>query len=325
MPFDIIRQDIALMDVDAIVSAVDAELILGSGVSQSIYNGAGEEYRRELERKRYIQDDEIFATSGFNLRAKFIFHTQTPIWRGGYSDEVEHLILCYKNILDKALELNIQSIAFPLLSAGNHRFPRDRALKIAMTTLQKFVLENDMQVYLVVYDFTSYFMSLKLSYMVKSYVEDRFVELEIERPRRLRHSNNEMIELNNVMHSRHELNLDDMIQRTHETFSQRLFRYIDARRLTDSEVYHKANIDRRLFSKIRSNDLYQPSKPTVIALAIALELNLDETKDLLQSAGYALSNARKFDVIIEFFISNGKYDIFEINSTLFYYELPSLG
>lgn len=325
MPFDIIRQDIALMDVDAIVSAVDSELSIGRGVSQSIFEGAGEEYWRVLERKRYINDDEIYVTSGFDLRAKHIFHTQTPIWNGGFSDEDKYLIYCYKKVLDKALELNIQSIAFPLLSSGNHRFPKDKALKIAMTTLQKFVLENDMQVYLVVYDFTSYFMSLKLSYMVRSYVEDRFGQSENERPKRLRRNNDEEIVMNSLMQSRHELNLEDMIQRTHETFSQRLFRYIDARGLTDSEVYHRANIDRRLFSKIRSNDLYQPSKPTVIALAIALKLNLDETKDLLQSAGYALSNAQKFDVIIEFFISNRKYNIYEINEALFYYELPSLG
>jgi O-acetyl-ADP-ribose deacetylase len=324
MPFDIIRQDITLMDVDAIVSTVDKYLSIGDGVSQSIFNAAGENYSQEIQRKRTINYDETYVTSGFNLRAKYIFHTQTPNWTGGFADEEDYLVECYERVLNKALELNIQSIAFPLLSSGNHRFPKDRALKIAMSILQKFVLNHDMQIYLVVYDFTSYYMSLKLAVMVKNYIEDRFGQPENERLRTRRYQN-EVVVLNHDMQSRQALRLDDMIRQTHETFSQRLFRYIDERQLTDSEVYRNANIDRRLFSKIRSNHLYQPSKPTVIALAISLKLNLDETKDLLQSAGYALSNAQKFDVIIEFFITKRKYDIYEINQTLFAYELPCLG
>jgi len=325
MPFDIIRQDISLMDVDAIVSAVDHELSLGRGVSQSIHVQAGHEYSEELRRKGTIHRDEVFVTSGYNLRAKYVFHTLTPPWEGGFSSEVNQLAQCYERLCDHALRMNVQSIAFPLLSSGNQRFPKDKALKVAMSTLQRFVLSHDIQVYLVVYDFSSYFVSLKLATMVENYLHHNFKARKYEREENINYFDTEITIENSYVQRKRPLRLEDRIAQTSLTFSQRLIRLIDERRLGDSEVYHKANIDRRLFSKIRSNDLYQPSKVTVIAFAIALELNIDETKDLLKSAGYALSNSQKFDVIIEFFIQNHRYNIYEINETLFHYNLPSLG
>jgi hypothetical protein len=119
--------------------------------------------------------------------------------------------------------------------------------------------------------------------------------------------------------------IDDIVENLDEPFSATLLRLIDKSGKTDAEIYKRANIDRRLFSKIRSNAYYAPSKPTVLAFAVALRLTLDQTEDLLERAGFALSHSRKFDVIVEYFIVSGKYDIFEINNVMFDYDQPILG
>ena len=119
--------------------------------------------------------------------------------------------------------------------------------------------------------------------------------------------------------------LQDLLERTDEGFSATLLHLIDRSGKKDTEVYKRANIDRKLFSKIRSNPNYQPSKPTVLAFAMALELSLEETEMLLSRAGLALSHANKQDIVVEFFIKSKNYDIFELNNVLFALDLPTLG
>jgi O-acetyl-ADP-ribose deacetylase (regulator of RNase III) len=120
-------------------------------------------------------------------------------------------------------------------------------------------------------------------------------------------------------------NLETLIEHLDESFSATLLRLVDASGKSDAEIYKRANIDRRLFSKIRSNSHYVPSKATVIAFAVALELTLEQTEDLLERAGFALSHSRKFDVIVEYFIDRGHHDIYQINEVLFQYDQPLLG
>lgn len=120
-------------------------------------------------------------------------------------------------------------------------------------------------------------------------------------------------------------NITDLMEQMEETFSQRLLRMIDERGMTDSEAYTKAKIDRRHFSKIRKDMNYTPNKKTVLAFTIALELSLDEAKDLLGSAGYALSRSSKVDIIVAYFLQNKIYDMFEINDVLYAYDQPIFG
>ena len=119
--------------------------------------------------------------------------------------------------------------------------------------------------------------------------------------------------------------LPEIMERLGESFQERLLHLIDDRGMTDTEVYKRANIDRKLFSKIRCNPDYNPTKKTAVALAVALRLNLDETVDLLSRAGLALSPSSPFDLIVEYCIMNRIYDIYEINLLLFQYDQPILG
>ena len=119
--------------------------------------------------------------------------------------------------------------------------------------------------------------------------------------------------------------LKKKLDRVDTGFSERLLQLIDASGKTDADIYKKANIDRKLFSKIRKNPHYKPSKATALAFAVALELDLDGTRDLIRRAGYALSGSSTFDIIVEYFIVHGRYDVIEINMTLFEFDQPLLG
>jgi O-acetyl-ADP-ribose deacetylase (regulator of RNase III) len=327
MPFDIIRSDITQLEVDAIVNTVKPNFEVGPGVDFAIHQAAGPQLARALSELRHLDVTEVAITPGFNMKARYIIHTVGPHWGGGFEQEERALAECYNNILNCVVSNNLESVAIPLISTGFHRFPKDKALKIAMAVIQRFILNHDLQVSLVVYDSTSYILSQKLVMFVDNYVTKRFNETNLERSYSLNSMSyeEEVRSYREVLPSRRARNIDEIIAMREETFSQRLIRYIDRSGLSDAAVYHKANIDRRLFSKIRSNKNYQPSKPTVLAFVIALELNLDDTHDLLLSAGYALSSSHVFDLIIEYFIEEKKYDIIEINTILFHFKQPLLG
>ncbi len=347
MALQIIRNNIVNVEADAIVNTANPMVAVGRGVDSAIYEAAGRD--KLLEARAAIGEmktGEVACTPAFELNAKYIIHAIGPAWMGGDHGEREAVAACYSKSLALADELKCESIAFPLMATGTYGFPKDEALQIAIREISSFLLAHEMEVYLVVYDKESFEVSGKLFAGIKSYIEedeilsagpiiesDLMVEEDLSRSemrgRRRILSNRiaqvEEIHADLIQEYSSSKSLADRIENLDKTFQEHLFMLIDRRGLTDPEVYKKANIDRKLFSKIRNNIDYAPSKRTAVALAIALELSLDETKDLLMKAGYALSPSSTFDKIIEYCIEMGEYNVHTINIYLFDFDQPILG
>jgi len=288
-----------------------------------------------------IKTGEAVITPAFGLPTKIIIHAAGPVYRQWNKEQNEqYLRVAYMNSLKRAVENDCETIAFPLISSGIYGYPKDEALQVATSVIHDFLIDHDLDVTLVVYDKAAFSISRELLGAVESYIDEHYVEThEIRRRQLLDVERDAIYEADKAVTKYNEpifeemlapsvgapAPLDDLVGNLDEPFSQMLLRLIDAKEMSDVAVYKRANLDRKLFSKIRSNKGYMPSKRTAIALAVALELSLDETNDLLERAGFALSHAVKFDVIVEYFIANGKYDVFEINEVLFEYDQPLLG
>ena len=321
MPLEIIRNDITKMKVDAIVNAANSSLQQGGGVCGAIFSAAGADaLQAECNSIGSCGVGAAVITDGYALPAKHIIHTVGPVWQGGMYNEEKLLTSCYTNSLMLANKQGCKSVAFPLISSGIFGYPKDKALQVAISAIGAFILEHDMMVYLVVYDKDAYALSDKLFKSIAAYIDDKYVDSHIS-PRRNRIEKYEHISPLCYL----DRSLDDVMGQLDESFSDMILRLINEKGKKDTEIYKRANIDRKLFSKIRSNQYYQPSKNTAIALAIALELSLDGTRDLIGKAGFALSHSSKSDLIIEYFIDNQNYNIFEINEALFAFDQSMLG
>lgn len=339
MPLEIIRNDITKLSVDAIVNAANTALKMGGGVCGAIFSAAGaEKLQAECESIGTCNVGEAVMTSGYSLPAQYIIHTVGPIWGGGSSGEAQLLRNCYTNSLTLALQQGCESIAFPLISSGIYGYPRDQALQIAISAISEFLLNHEMNVHLVVYDKKAFRLSAKLFSAIKRYIDDNYVEEHHHARDRVieAYEYQQLEELRTIPQPNYSCpsvpvqpqgkrRLEDVLEQLEESFPQMLLRLIDEKGMTDVETYKRANIDRKLFSKIRSGKGYNPSRVTAIAFAIALELNLDETHDLLGKAGYTLSRSNKFDLIIEYFIEEGNYNIFEVNEALFAFDQVLIG
>lgn len=336
MPLEIVRNDITKMQVDAIVNAANSSLLGGGGVDGCIHRAAGKGLLEECKTLGGCETGNAKITGAYNLPCKYVIHAVGPRWLGGKRNEKELLESCYKISLQLARDNNCESVAFPLISSGIYGYPKDQALKVAIDIISAFLLENDMMVYIVIFDKAAYKISEKLFSDIAEYIDDNYVDEHTDYRRESMRMNAPMAPMQasvglfeadlcecKVMMT--EEDLDAKLKQIDESFSQMLLRKIDEKGMTDAECYKKANIDRKLFSKIRSDVHYKPSKPTAIAFAIALELSLADTKDMLMKAGFALSHSNKFDIIIEYFISKGNYNIFEINEALFAFDQSLLG
>lgn len=342
MPLHIVHNDITEMDTDIIVNAANSYLQAGGGVCGAIFNKAGRyELQQECNTLGYVETGKAVITKGYNLKAKYIVHAVGPVYKDGKYNERELLVNSYLNSLRLAIDYKCKSISFPLISSGIYGYPKKEALEVAVGTISRFLLEYDLEVYIVVYDRQAVTLSEKLFSDIKHYI-DTYYEPEIRREVLFRgnvsigsrYAEKEKIGKTKIYTEDGNVysvclqdaprSLEDLVNNVNETFSEMLFRLIDEKGYTDVEVYKRANIDRKLFSKIRSQKDYHPSKKICLSLSISLRLSLDETIDLLEKAGYSLSLSQKSDIIIRYFIDHHDYDIYKINEALFCFNESTL-
>lgn len=324
MPLIIVRNDITKMSVDAIVNAAKESLLGGGGVDGCIHRAAGPELLQECRTLGGCRTGNAKITGAYRLPCKYVIHTVGPVWNGGRCGEREQLASCYRTSLALAKEHGCETVAFPLISSGIFGYPKDQALRVAVDTISEFLAENDMTVYIVIFDRAAYATGNKLFADIAAYIDDHYVDAHTD-PRRERMRRIGVVESRVLTAPMAASGLDEALAHLDAGFSETLLKLIDRSGKKDAEIYRKANVDRRLFSKIRNNPDYKPSKPTAVAFAIALELSLPETRDLIARAGYALNPSSKFDVIIEYFIMQRDYDIFKINEALFAFDQSLLG
>ena len=330
MPFQIIRNDITKVKADVIVNTANPKPVIGGGTDSAIYSAAGEvELLAERKKIGNIAPGQAAVTPAFALPAKHIIHTVGPAWIDGEHGERDILRSCYEKSLELAAELNAESIAFPLIATGVYGFPKDEALQIALSAIQKFLLTHDMTVIISVFDKDSFELSGKLFAGIDEYIDEHYAADTADAEYRYEEKNSRSRYERERMHLRRqqpkEESLDDALKNPGKTFQQRLFELIDASGMGDVAVYKKANIDRKVFSSIKCKPNYKPKKKTAVAFAIALQLDMPTMLDLLSRAEIAFSPSNQFDLIIAYYVNKGVYDIFEINAALFKYGQPILG
>ena len=347
MPLHIIRNDITKVRCDAIVNAANNSLLGGGGVDGAIHRAAGEELLNECKTLGGCATGDAKITKGYKLPCKYVIHTVGPIWNGGSRGEKQALESCYDRSLLLAKENGCETVAFPLISSGVYGYPKAEALKVAVDRISKFLEVNEMVVYLVVFDHDSFAISEELYKNVAEYIDDNYRGAKNawrEESRRINRFLDESrcfggwedfveeAEIASISKSispylskEKSPSLIEMLSRLDDGFSVTLLKLIDLKGMTDVECYKRANVSKQTWYKIMNEKNYRPSKVTVISFAIALRLTLKETNDLLATVGLTLSKSSKFDIIIEYFLINGIYDVFTINETLFKFDQVCLG
>ena len=342
MPFHIISGDITKQVCDAIVNPTDVVFSGGGGADRAIHRAAGAQLYEACDRLPALNLGESVLTKGYQLPAKWVIHTAGPVWIDGKHDERLILSNCYQSALKIAAENSFQSVALPLIAAGTCGFPKEEALSIAVNEIRRFLLRHEMEITLVVYDRKLYRIDPGTEKKVDRYLSSHFTG-EMRPQAKEFYAEHEDL-LQSMGYAREAspgsapppapmasyshapaASLADQLRALDESFSDAVLRLVDARGMTDAQCYKRANISKQVFSRLRSNRHYKPSKSTALALAVALELDLAETRSLLGKAGMSLSHSLMMDVIVEYFISQRQFDVMMINETLYQYDQPLLG
>ena len=395
MSFKIVRNDITKMTTEAIVNTANANVEVGSGCDYAVYQAAG--YDALLNyRKKHIgisSEGEAFITPGFDLKSKYIIHTISPLYIDGNHGEEEKLRSCYRKSLELAKDSGIKEIAFPLISTGGFGYPKEEGMRIAFDEIQTFLCDDEMDIYLVVFDSKATKIGEHIFPDLEAYIDHNYVCEKREeeygdayyasyRPsdegfnpyreenermeRRLRKNvkadvpadeeicrNEAPVHSSILMPSKqasasihqeeelecldmaecvpefdfeeeHESKLDERMKHMSDSFSQYLLFLIQNKEMKNADVYKRAIVDKKTFSKIKNNPEYHPQKMTALCLCIGAKLNLDESKDLLARAGYALSPCDLTDIVFSYFIENKIYDMIELDIQLEEHGLPCI-
>ena len=362
MPFEIVRNDIVKMEVDAIVNTANPKPVVGTGVDTAIHKAAGPELLKAREKIGELKVCEAVATPAFDLPAKFVIHVVGPAWVDENTVEEEMLARSYRAALDVAAKQKCKSIAFPLLSTGNYGFPKKLSMRIALDVFSKFLMEHEMQIFLTVFGEEAFKLSNTLFRSVQAYIDENYVSektaeeygvdeaayhvgstnlsprMKARRKEQREYAAEylaEAIEEDAAVlgapspvkpaPSAGKESLSDMMDKMDASFSDTLMALIDATGEKPSTIYHKACVSKQVFSKINSNSHYQPLKATAIAFCLALELDLEEAQELLARAGFTLSKSSLSDVIIMYCIENKIYNVMMVNEMLFEYDLAQIG
>jgi O-acetyl-ADP-ribose deacetylase (regulator of RNase III) len=328
------------MQVDAIVNTTNEHMIGTAGVDLAVHTAAGRRLAAACAKLAPLGLGEAKITKGYRLPAKYVIHTSGPVWKGGMRGESILLRSCYWESLKLAVAHGCESVAFPLISSGTYGYPKDQVLTYAVQVITEFLNDHELTVYLCVFDSDSYEFSKKLFDDIREAIDDDYVathemtwrqrQEQRHRPRKVRIAEALVSEAAETKGEEKSAaagkTLEDYLRSMDKPFAEKLFALIDERGMTDVACYKKANVDKKTFSKIRCNPkTYKPSKETAVAFAIALHLNLEQTQDLLGSAGLTLSRSFTFDRIIRYFIQREIYDVFAINEALFEFDQVLLG
>ena len=406
MAFKIVRNDITKMNTQAIVNTANAHPVVGAGCDSAVYKAAGYEKLLDYRKEKigFVPEGDVFITPGFDLKAQFIIHAVSPLYKGGANNEEEKLRSCYRKALKLAKENSITSVSFPLIATGSFGYPKEEGMRIAVDEINAFLLSNEMEIFLVVFNDSTTSLGSKIypdleEYIDRNYVEEKLIEeygynfsgqerrsrfdetgrliggqdpagmiqqsanawrddqcytapsymnaapkpeskksskLSIFKKRKKDDSAEQTDK--KVMapsapvassafidfETEHESKLDERIRHLSDTFSQYLLYLIQNKQMENAEVYKRAIVDKKIFSKIKNNINYHPQKLTALCLCVGAKLNLDESRDLLARAGYALSPCDKTDIIFSYFIENEIYDMIELDIQLEEHGLPCI-
>lgn len=356
MPFQIIRNDITKVSADAIVNTANPEPVIGGGTDYAVHKAAGPELLEARKQIGVIRTGQSAATPAYRLSAKFVLHTVSPAWIDGRHQEEEDLRKAYDAALQLADKLECKSVAFPLMAAGTYGFPHDLALSVAIRAFTDFLMDHEIQIYLVLFNAKAFGIAGSIFDDLKSYIDDNYVRERTEeeylidsfqrpnfsaaRPSRVEFQRRRRRERERDRQDSYEgsslqapiaeslpyesSSLDDFLKQHDKTFSEYLLDLLKERNGKDSEVYKRAEVSRQLFSRILNTPDYQPTKSTAIQLALGLQLDLAQTQKLLAAAGYALTRSSKADLVVQYYIERKIYSVTFINAALNDCGLPLL-